>query len=243
VGKPSRPRLKLQFALVPQPLHFENLRAADRMGKQRWTTFRRNLIKAGHNRCVVCASAEKLNAHEVWKYIDRESVAKLVRIDMVCRKCHDVMHWGSTTRLVAEGKFKPGSIAALKKHFRTVNQCRQVEFDRCLARHEGVWRKRSLRKWRVDWGQFETEIVKAEIGRQTWAALRLPSPHDNADFYPLSRDRDIPSACPHCGAAGTLRSIPQNIEAMGESEEADYEQGTWGVAMCQACKSEVSWGF
>jgi hypothetical protein len=95
----------------------------------------------------------------------------------------------------------------------------------------------------VDWGEFESEIVKAETGRQTWAALKLPSPHENADFYPVSRDHDIPSVCPHCGAASTLQSIPQDTEAMGESEAADYEQGTWGVAMCRACKSEVSWGF
>lgn len=243
MGKSSRPRLKLQFALVPEPLHFENLRASDRMGKKRWTTFRRNLIKAGQNRCAVCGSTENLHAHEVWEYLDRECVAKLLRIDMVCDKCHNVMHWGSTKRLVAEGKFKPGSIAALKKHFRTVNKCRQADFDRCLARHEAVHRKRSLKEWRVDWGQFASEITKAEAGRQAWAALKIPSPHDNADVYPVSRDRDIPSRCRHCGATGTLQSVPQYTEAMSEAEEADYEQGTWGVAICRACKSEVSWGF
>ena len=241
MSRPSRPKLKLQFALVPQTLHFENLRAPDRMGKQRWGTLRRKLIKAGQNRCVICGNPEKLHAHEVWKYIDRECVAKLLRIDMVCDKCHNVMHWGSTTRLVAEEKFKPGSIAALKKHFRTVNKCRQVDFDRCLARHEAAHQKRSLKKWRVDWGQFEAEIVKAETGRQTWAALKIPSPHDNADVYPLSRDRDMPSACPHCG--GALQSVTQNTEAMSEAEEADFEQGTWGVAICRGCKKEVTWGF
>jgi hypothetical protein len=237
----TRPGFRLQFALVPQPLHFLNLRAPDRMGKQRWSTFRRNLIKAGQNHCAVCGRGEKLFAHEVWEYIDRGCVAKLLRIDLVCQKCHDVMHWGSTTRLAAEGKFKPGSIAALKKHFRTVNKCRQADFDRSLARHEAIWRKRSLKKWRVDWGQFESEINKAETGRQAWAALNLPSPHDNADFCPLSRDRDIPSSCPRCG--GALQSIPQDTEQMSEAEEADYEQGTWGVAICRVCNTEVPWGF
>lgn len=213
------------------------------MGQQRWSTFRRKLIEAGQDRCAVCASVEKLNAHEVWEYVDRESLAKLLRIEMVCQKCHDVMHWGSTTRLAAEGKFRPGSIAALKKHFRTVNKCRQADFDRCLARHEAIWRKRSLKNWRVDWGRFESEIAKAEAGRQAWAALNLPSPHDNADFYSVSRDHDIPSACPHCGVKGMLQSIPQDTEKMSEAEEADYEQGIWGMAICRACNSEVPWGF
>jgi hypothetical protein len=53
----------------------------------------------------------------------------------------------------------------------------------------------------------------------------------------------MPSACPDCGATGTLQSIPQNTEAMSEAEEADFDQGTWGVAICRACKSEVPWGF
>ncbi len=86
---------------MPALLWQQNLRTA--LGKSRWDTLRRSVAKKS---CAICGGAEQLEGHEVWEYQERPrvSVAKLLRVQTTCKKCHLLIHWFNTFRLVDAGK-------------------------------------------------------------------------------------------------------------------------------------------
>ena len=229
---------------MPKPLWGINLRSDQGLGKSRWDTLRRKLKESGQTSCVVCGSTDRLHGHEVWKYQDlpkpKWSIAKFLRVEMVCRKCHDVKHWGSTIKLIAEGKITRAGYFGLRKHFRTVNNCRQEDFDRHLKFSLALHQKRSSSKWRIDWGDFEPALAVAKAAREAWAA-RNPDHASHDDSFNVGPDHHMPNRCPQCGATGTLRPIKADAEAMTEGQEADYEAGAWGFAFCRACERNVFW--
>jgi hypothetical protein len=98
------PEFKLRVELVPEPIWQFNLRSQEGLGKYRWDRYRRKLIAEGQNSCTICGSTKKLEGHEVWRYKSgsRVSVAKLVRVEIICQKCHFIKHWGPS----AEGCLK-----------------------------------------------------------------------------------------------------------------------------------------
>ena len=242
--KPAgRRRLKLKCEFVPMPLWGFNLRADQGLGKGRWDTLRRKLKESGQTSCVICGSADRLHSHEVWEYHDRSkpepSIAKLLRVEMVCRKCHDVKHWGSTLKLIAEGKITRAGYLGLRKHFRTVNKCSQKDFDRHLRSSLRLHQKRSANEWRIDWGDFRPALAVAKAAREAWAAQNPD--HASQDAYNVGPGHHIPNRCPQCGATGTLKPIKADTEEMTEGQEADYEAGTWGFAFCRGCNQNVFW--
>jgi hypothetical protein len=130
--------------------------------------------EAGQTSCAICGGTERLHGHEVWKYRERprpkQSIAKLVRVEMICQKCHNINHWGLTTILLAAGYIGNEGFLGLRKHFRTVNNCQQKDFDRHIEISFAVHRRRSSKKWRVDWGDFKPMLAIAKAAREAWAA-------------------------------------------------------------------------
>jgi hypothetical protein len=223
---------------MPPILWQQNLRTA--LGKSRWDKLRRRVAQKS---CVICGSALELEAHEVWDYRERPrvSVAKLMRIDTVCTRCHDVIHWGNTTRLAEQGKISRRAIVGLRQHFRTVNKCLQKDFDRHLVEIGAVAIARSLMMWRIDWGKYKSVVKESAEAQAAWAAANPM--HDIAtDYQVTAPGHHMPNKCPSCGSYG-LRLIEQDKSDMSESEEADYSQGIWGTAICRSCGHEVEWGF
>jgi hypothetical protein len=168
----------LKLELVPRRLWGKNLRSKKALGKGRWDRLRRKLKESGHTSCAICGGTERLHGHEVWKYVEwptpKRSVAKLLRVEMVCRKCHDINHWGMTNVLIAMGHIGHAGFIGLRKHFRTVNGCRQKDFDRHIKIGFAVHRRQSAKRWRIDWGDFKPMLAEARAAREAWAA-RNPS--------------------------------------------------------------------
>ena len=168
---------------MPQSLWGKNLRTA--LGRDRWDTLR---LRVAHKSCIICGSTEQLESHEVWDYRDRPriSVAKLLRIDTTCTKCHDVIHWGNTIRLADEGKISKRAIIGIRRHFRTVNKCTQKDFERHIVESTAVAIARSGKQWRIDWGSYHPPSKKrrkpARLGRPrirctvSTPTIRLPAP-------------------------------------------------------------------
>jgi hypothetical protein len=229
---------KLKIEPMPPMLWGQNLRTA--LGKNRWDKLRKGVMQKS---CVICGSAEKLEAHEVWDYRERArvSVAKLMGINPLCTKCHDVIHWGSTLRLAEEGKISQQAIIGLRRHFRTVNKCLQKDFDRHVAESGAIAFSRSLMNWRIDWGKYKSAVKDAAEAQAAWAAAN-PMHDVAADYQITAPGHHMPSKCPACGSPA-LRLIEQDTSGMSEGEEADYSQGIWGVAICRNCGREVNWGF
>jgi hypothetical protein len=176
-----------------------------------------------------------LSGFTVTKLGNMMIVAKLIRVELVCEKCHHIKHWGQ-----ALGVISHNGLLALRKHFRTVNKCRQEDFDRHFERSQAIWRSRSAKMWRVDWGEFEPLIKEAQAEREAWAAR---NPDRGVDAGIVSPGHHMPSVCPKCHARGSLQMIDQDTDQMSEGEAADYEAGVWGVSICRACGHEVDWGF
>jgi hypothetical protein len=167
-------RLKLRIELVPRPLWEKNLRSSDGLGKARWDKFRHKLIESNGARCAICGSAKRLHGHEVWEYREKKTVgtAVLLRVEIVCIDCHDIHHWGRTTKLFQAGTITSDRYGFLRKHFRKVNRCRQQVLDDHERRSVRVWLKRSKKRWKVDWSDFESAVADAKAAREAWAVRR-----------------------------------------------------------------------
>src|SRR5688500_5160974 len=103
-------RLKLRIELIPKPLWEQNLRLNHALGKGRCDKLRRRQIEERGARCAICGATDrKLHGHEVWDYRERRTrgTAVLLRVEIVCVDCHDIHHWGRTTKL-----FEAGTITA-----------------------------------------------------------------------------------------------------------------------------------
>jgi hypothetical protein len=238
--KKRAPQFKLRVELVPEPIWQFNLRSKEGLGKYRWDKYRRKLIAEGHNKCSICGSTEKLEGHEVWRYKSgsRGSIAKLVRVEIVCQKCHFIKRWGQAQRVASNA-----GLLALRRHFRKVNRCSQADFDRHLATSVATWKRRSANpNLEIDWGDFKPAVKEAAAARQKWSESNPQHDVDN-DFYPITPGHHMPSTCKFCGAKGMLRMIAEDREEMSEGQEADYESGNWGHARCLACERLVDWGY
>lgn len=164
-------RLKLRLDLVPLPLHGRNLRSkTEGIGEGRWKRLRLFAIEQCGGKCVICGGADMLNGHEVWKYEEKKRVglATLVRVDAVCRTCHNVSHWGMTRILIQLGVIKHDTHMLLRRHFRKVNGCLQADFDRHIQRSFSEWRRRSDKRWNINWGPYAPLIAEAALSRAKW---------------------------------------------------------------------------
>jgi hypothetical protein len=164
-------RLKLRLDLVPEPLWEMNLRSPIHgLGRDRWNKLRKGIVQQYGDKCVICGSSEKLHGHEVWKYEEKKRAGKatLQRVDVVCWTCHNIMHWGNTVRMIVLGIISHEGHMVLRRHFRTVNKCRQIDFKGHANRSLAVWRRRSKVKWKIDWGPYTQTVAEAKAARTLW---------------------------------------------------------------------------
>jgi hypothetical protein len=63
----------------------------------------------------------------------------------------------------------------LIRHFMKVNGCTKAAFKRHVDRADAVWRARSKKKWKVDWGEFKPAVDEAEASRKRWHDSRRGS--------------------------------------------------------------------
>ena len=232
--------LKLRIELIPKPLWEHNLRLHDGLGKYRWDKLRHEIIEKDGARCTICGATDrKLHGHEVWDYREKKTVgmAVLLRVEIVCIDCHDIHHWGRTTKLFQKGVISAERYGHLRKHFRRINRCTQQVFDRHFLRNARVWLQRSKKRWKVDWGDFASAVAEAKVAQNA----RTAHNSDLSDYFNVTPAHHIPNRCPKCGAVGGLTSIEADRGEMSEGQEADYDAGLWGFAFCRACKSNVLW--
>jgi len=232
-------RMKLRIQLIPKPLFGHSLR--DALGKTRWDRLRRGLIKENGACCTICGSTERLHGHEVWAYREKNAIstALLREVQIVCVDCHDICHWARTTDLFQKGKIDSTRHAALRRHFRKVNNCKQTDFDEYFVRSLRTWSRRSKKHWTIDWGDYEPAVRKAANARAAWETTSSSLQIDD-DYHAAGPGHHMPPKCPSCGS-GLLQLIEEDPSEMSEAQEADYTQGVSGSAFCQACGFEFDW--
>jgi len=168
--------LRLSLDLVPAPLWGQNLRSPSVLGNKRWRRLRQGLLDAHGSTCSICGSEEQPHCHEVWQYEEskRRGKATLVRIEIICFKCHYVHHFGLAAGvLVDEGRLTKRDIADLRRHFAKVNQCRVQDFDMHLIEAMERWEQRSDKKWTINYGPY-ADLVREAVEKRSALRANMP---------------------------------------------------------------------
>jgi hypothetical protein len=87
----ARPRLTVELI----PTHQSNLNLHFALSQKDWRRLRGSVVGAAQGVCqICCASADKLECHESWKFDDRRKTQTLVALVAICRLCHLAKHTG-----------------------------------------------------------------------------------------------------------------------------------------------------
>jgi hypothetical protein len=150
--------------MVPEPLWGKNLRSNEGLGRYRWDKLRKAIMAERGKSCVICGSDDQPHGHEVWEYQEtkKTGIARLIGVEIVCRDCHAIHHWGRTTRLLLERAITLKDIRRLMKHFCTTNGCKQRDFDRHADEALVIWKRRSKLEWQIDWGVYADAVRDAQ---------------------------------------------------------------------------------
>lgn len=89
---------------IPRSSWFKNLRSM--MPIHQWKVLTAYVRHRAGNKCEVCGSSNRLEAHERWKFDQQTNTQKLMRIMCVCKECHLAMHPGLASRLGIGGKIE-----------------------------------------------------------------------------------------------------------------------------------------
>lgn len=91
-----------------------------------WTKIRLKVLEEQKNTCCICGYSpdhsdgqlREMHAHEVEKYSTDELLCTLVGINLLCKDCHDLNHFGRV-----QLNEKNERIEKLIEHFMNVNNC------------------------------------------------------------------------------------------------------------------------
>jgi hypothetical protein len=167
--------MKLRIEMVPEPLWGMNLRSPNGLGRYRWRKLRKTIIAERGQSCAICGRDDQPHGHEIWEYQEKRKtgIARLVGVEIICRQCHDIHHWGHTTRMILEGTITLKDIRRLIKHFCIVNGCKKRAFERHADEAMITWERRSELRWQIDWGEFADAVSVAEVARKVYRGRQL----------------------------------------------------------------------
>jgi hypothetical protein len=202
------------------------------------------VIAENDSRCKICgAQKDTLFAHEKWRYETEgaSAVATLEGVVPCCALCHRGQHFMLTFKLERAGGMREGAATDVMCHFCKVNRVGEPTFHRHLRVAMERWRELSaIASWRLDYGQYASLVESAEAKRRTRSASHWDFQESVPDPGP---GHHMPTACPECGARGSLVAQELDTTDMSEGEEALYLSGIWGSSICLKCGREIDWGF
>lgn len=135
--------MKLVVELVPETCWFKNLRSL--LKPAQWDLLRRDTYQKAHHRCEICGGKGKkwpVECHEVWEYLEKKKVQRLVRLIALCPACHEVKHFGFAQI--------NGRAPQALQHLAKVNGISDKKALQHIDDAADTWRKRSEDEWFVD---------------------------------------------------------------------------------------------
>lgn len=159
---PPIPERKLQFSMVPVALWKKNLRAFVR--KAQWDHLREHIIDIRMNRCEVCGKRDDdgLHAHEEWTYNTEgvPALAHLTGIGIICKKCHQIDHYGITQMLHLQGSISDDELEEIHQHYCEVNAVSREVMKQDHDAERARWDALNRYPWEVAWGRFAVMLGK-----------------------------------------------------------------------------------
>lgn len=121
------------------PISTWGISLANRLPKEEWDKIRHKVYKEANWTCQVCGDTyETLHAHEVWGFDNRKKIQKLIRIECVCKLCHDTKHLGRSTEV-----YTKAYINKLVGHWCEVNKKKKQDFYLYQAKIFEINKKRA----------------------------------------------------------------------------------------------------
>ena len=133
---------KLTIELVPRACWSQNVRTE--LSAVEWDVIRGAVYQFAEYSCDVCDKATtKLHAHEVWDYSIRTKTQKLIGLQALCERCHEVKHFG---RASVTGRGKQA-----RAHLRKINGWTEHEAQTYILEQFGEWELRNeVKHWKLD---------------------------------------------------------------------------------------------
>jgi hypothetical protein len=148
--------LKLSVELVPKTVWHDSL--AHLLPRSTWNNIKKDIIDRNRKKCQICGETEgTMSLHEIWNYDDVNHVQKLDGFILLCSMCHHVKHIGLAGVLASQGKLDYDEVM---KHFCKVNHCSEKDFEKHVEEAFEIWRERSRRQWKQDFGRYQEFIQK-----------------------------------------------------------------------------------
>lgn len=132
---------KLKPELVPEPLW--RLSAYRILSRSQWEKIRASILGEQGNRCSVCGLTQHkgMICHEIWDYDERQLLATLTGLAILCPQCSNIHHIGlARVQGVAEEALK---------HMIHVNGMSLKDATAVVKQSFRDWRRRSQHRWGV----------------------------------------------------------------------------------------------
>lgn len=138
---------KLTLQLVPSSCWYSNLRSI----LPNWSEVSYKVRQKC--KCEICGAEDEISnfdAHEVWKYDDKNFIQSLDSIICVCKMCHSVIHFGHTQVM--------GDSDLAFEWYRKVNHLSEDEALIDIKTAFKHWELRSCVDWFLDEKQLITKV-------------------------------------------------------------------------------------
>ena len=135
--------------LIPSSAWSANLRAMMPIGQ--WKTLSTYVRRRHHDRCEMCGSDKRLEAHERWSFDEKTRVQKLMRIMCLCKMCHLSVHIGLAGQIVFYEE--------VENHIFSITGWGKKALDKHRAEMRDKWAALS----RISWTQDVSVVQNAGI--------------------------------------------------------------------------------
>ena len=141
--------MRLKLAIEPKPVSTWGITLANRLTSREWSEIRTRVYRNASYQCEVCTRGDsKLHTHECWVFDDRRRIQHLAGFQCLCRKCHDVKHFGRSSQVYSK-KYQEELI----EHWCKVNGKTKEDFQRHLTEIHAISKKRMMRQYIVKVGR------------------------------------------------------------------------------------------
>ena len=114
------------------------------LSREAWFDLRKR-FDATEGPCPLCKEgnySSPLHLHEVWEYDDKNRIQKLIGLQPICSRCHDVKHLGRAIRV--------GLGEKIIKHLVRVNKWDQKTTIKYISEAFSKWEERSKYEYQLD---------------------------------------------------------------------------------------------
>lgn len=129
----------LSLDLIPASSFGSNVRAI--ITRTQWSAISKHVRSQAYDTCQIC-QGEAVDCHERWSYDDSNGIQKLVWLIALCKRCHQVCHFGLAR---VQGKDKRA-----RQHLMKVNNWTEKQAERHIKQSFEIWAQRSKKQWTLD---------------------------------------------------------------------------------------------